>query len=346
MKKKLLTAMILLLIGAGVWYFRADVKAWFIPSEHELVLYGNVDNRQLNLSFLISERIAELVPEEGSLIRKGDLIGSLETVRIKNDIAAAKANIASCKAAVEAARATYEKARNGSRLEDIAMARSGNAAISAKLRAAESDYKRQSILQRSDAVSVQVRETAEAEYYFLKAGLSAVKSYLDKLIAGERVEDIAMAKAKFEQAQAELSRAEAELVIQEQRLKDAKLYAPADGIIRNRLLEPGELASPQTAVFTMAVISPKWIRVYLRETDLTKVKSGDKAVVNFDGAEKEFEGWVGFISPSAEFTPKNIETPELRTSLVYEARVFVNDPENLLKLGAPATVTFPGVMVK
>lgn len=125
MKKKLLTAMILLLIGAGVWYFRADVKAWFIPSEHELVLYGNVDNRQLDLSFLISERIAELVPEEGSLIRKGDLIGSQETVRIKNDIAAAKANIASCKAAVEAARATYEKARNGSRLEDIAMARSG-----------------------------------------------------------------------------------------------------------------------------------------------------------------------------------------------------------------------------
>lgn len=346
MKKKLLTVIILLLIGAGILYFRSEIKAWFVPSEHELALYGNVDNRQLNLSFLISERIAELVPEEGSLIRKGDLIGSLETVRIENDIAAAKAEVASRKASVEASRAAYEKARNGSRPEDIEIARSGNAAISAKLRAAESDYKRQKNLLERNAVSEQTEETAEAEYLFLKAGLSAVKSYLDRLIVGERSEDIAAAKAKFEQAQAEQSRAEAELDIQEQRLKDAKLYAPVDGVIRNRLLEPGELVSPQTAVFTMAVISPKWIRVYLQETDLTKVKSGDKAIVNFDGADEVFEGWVGFISPSAEFTPKNIETPELRTSLVYEARVFVNDPQNLLKLGAPATVTFPGVMVK
>ncbi len=346
MKKILLLLLPLLLLAGAAWFFRAEIEAWVAPSEQELVLFGNVDDRQLNLSFMISERIAELIPEEGSTVKKGDLLGSLETVRLTNDIAATRADIAARKAAVAAAQAACEKAMNGFRQEDIAMARAGSAAVEAKIKAAESDYKRQKTLLDRSAVSAQTAEVAEAEYLFLKGGLQAVQSYLAKLLAGERAEDIAAAKAKLEQAKAELAGAEAELAIREQRLTDASLYAPRDGIIRNRLLEPGELTSPATAVLTMAVISPKWIRCYLKESWLTKVKAGDKAVIRFDGAATDFDGWVGFVSPSAEFTPKNIETAELRTSLVYEIRVFVNDPENLLKLGAPATVVFPGVMVK
>lgn len=346
MKKKLFALAVLLLFGGCVWIFRSDIRNWFSPRKPELILYGNVDNRQLSLSFLISERLAQLLPEEGSIVRKGEFLGELETVRIENDIVASRADIASRKAALAAANSFYEKAKNGSRAEDIAIARAGNAAIEAKIKAAEADYKRQTTLRTSQAVSAQIQEAAESEYLFLKAGLQAVQSYLDKLLAGERKEDIAVSAANYEQAKAELARAEAEFVIREQRLKDAKLYAPCDGIVRNRLLEPGELTGPQNAVLTLAVISPKWIRVYLPETELTKIKSGDKAAIHFDGAKNAFDGWVGFISPTAEFTPKNIETPELRTNLVYEVRVFVNDPENLLKLGAPATVTFPGMMVK
>ncbi len=346
MKKKLLIPITLLLLAAGAWHFRDGILTWFGPSERELVLYGNVDNRQLKLTFLISERIAELLPEEGSTVRKGDFLGSLETVRIQNDIASARADVSSRKASVEAARAACEKAKNGSRPEDIAVARAGNTAIEAKIRAAELDFLRQKTLRKTEAVSAQTEESAEAEFFFLKAALSAAQSYLAKLIAGERAEDIAAAAARLEQARAELTRAEAELAIREQRLEDAKLYAPADGVVRNRLLEPGELASPQNAVLTLAVTSPKWIRVYLPEPYLTLVRSGDRAVVRCDGAAADFSGWVGFLSPAAEFTPKNIETPELRTSLVYEMRVFVNDPENRLKPGAPATVEFPGVTVK
>lgn len=346
MKNKIPFLLGVMLLAGAAWFFRAEITEWLEPSEQELVLYGNVDDRQLNLSFMISERIAELIPEEGTLVRQGELIGTLESIRIENDIAAVRADIAARKAAVAAAQAAYDKAVNGSRPEDIAMARGGNAAIEAKIRAAESDYNRQKTLLGSNAVSAQTAEVAEAEYLFLRGGLQAVQSYLAKLVAGERVEDIAAAKAKLEQAKAELLRAETELVIGEQRLADAKLYAPRDGIIRNRLLEPGELASPQTPVLSMAVVSPKWIRCYLQQSWLIKVKSGDKALLRFDGAERDFEGWIGFISPTAEFTPKNIETPELRTSLVYEIRVYVDDPENLLKLGAPATIIFPGVMVK
>ena len=148
----------------------------------------------------------------------------------------------------------------------------------------------------------------------------------------------------MEQAKANLARAEAELQILRQQLADTKLHAPCDGIIRNRLLEPGELASPQKPVLTLAVVSPKWVRVYLPETLLAKVKTGEKCRIRMDGMERDFSGWVGFVSPTAEFTPKNIETPELRTSLVYETRVFVDDPENQLKLGSPVTVVFPGIM--
>ncbi len=346
MKKKLVLLVILFAFAGIAWWFRAELHAWLNPPEHELILYGNVDDRRLKLSFMISERIAELIPEEGTVIKKGDLIGSLESIRIENDIVAAKADIAARRAAVAAAQAAYDKAKNGSRIEDIAIARAGNAAIQARIKAAESDYKRQQNLRTHDVVSIQVAEVAEAEYFFLKGGLAAVQSYLQKLLAGERPEDIAAAAAKLEQAKAEQAKAEAELVIKEQALKDTRLYAPCDGIIRNRLLEPGEMTNPQTAVFSLAVVSPKWIRCYLKESWLTKVKSGDKATIRFDGADRDFEGWIGFISPVAEFTPKNIETPELRTSLVYETRVFVNDPENVLKLGAPATVLFPGVMVK
>ncbi len=346
MKKKLILLVILLALAGTAWWFRAEIRARLNPSDHELVLYGNVDDRRLKLSFMISERIAELLPEEGTVVKKGDLIGSLESVRIENDIVAVKADIAARRAAVAASQAAYDKAKNGSRPEDIAIAHGGHAAIQARIKASESDFRRQQALAKDKIVSAQTAELAEAEYFFYKGGLTAIQNYLAKVLAGERVEDIAAAAAKLDQAKAEQAKAEAELVIKEQTLKDTRLYAPCDGIIRNRLLEPGEMTNPQTAVFTLAVVSPKWIRCYLKESWLTKVKSGDKTIIRFDGAKSDFEGWIGFISPVAEFTPKNIETPELRTSLVYETRVFVNDPENVLKLGAPATVIFPGVMVK
>lgn len=343
MKKRLLFALLalLLLAGLALWCVPALSGKVFHRTPEALTLYGNIDTRQLHLAFLISERIATLPPEEGMPVHKGDLLGTLETTRIENDVAAAKADLQSLIASEAAAKALYEKAMNGSRAEDIAMAKSGTLALTAKLKAAEINFHRQSELVKSDSVSKKTQEAAEADYFFLKAGLSAVSAYLEKLVAGERPEDIATAKARWEEAQGEVAKARAALAIQEQRLKDTQLYAPAEGVIRSRLLEPGELAGPQAPVLTLAVTSPKWIRVYLEEPMLTQVALGAEAEVRADGFSEPFKGWLGFISPVAEFTPKNIETPGLRTTLVYETRVFVEDPENRLKLGAPATVVFP-----
>src|SRR5262249_45448366 len=134
--------------------------------------------------------------------------------------------------------------------------------------------------------------------------------------------------------------AEGQLALLRQQRADAQVVAPSNAVVRTRLLEPGEMSSPQKPVFTLAITDPKWVRAYVSEPDLGKVRPGMTASVTVDSfPDREFEGWVGFISPVAEFTPKAVQTEELRTSLVYEVRVFVKDPRDELRLGMPATVT-------
>jgi len=141
-------------------------------------------------------------------------------------------------------------------------------------------------------------------------------------------------------AAAELKASEAELAVARQRLADATLYAPADGIIRDRILEPGDMATPATPVYTLALLDPVWIRTYVPEPILGKVAPGMRAEVRTDSyPAKVYSGWIGYISPSAEFTPKTVQTPELRTRLVYQMRVYTCDPNNELRLGMPATVS-------
>lgn len=147
------------------------------------------------------------------------------------------------------------------------------------------------------------------------------------------------AKAAYDGAVARKTADTAQLALLKQRLADAVLVAPLDATVRTRILEPGDMASPQTPAFSLAITNPKWIRAYVGEPELGKLHPGMAAYATIDGfAGRRFVGWVGFISPVAEFTPKTVETPALRTSLVYEVRVYVRDPQDNLRLGMPATV--------
>jgi HlyD family secretion protein len=147
------------------------------------------------------------------------------------------------------------------------------------------------------------------------------------------------AKANFDSAVAHQDADTAQLALLKEQLADAVLIAPTEATVRTRILEPGDMATPQTPVFSLAITDPKWVRVYAGEEDLPKLHPGMKAVITVDGfPNRRFQGWIGFISPVAEFTPKTVETPELRTSLVYEVRAFVKDPGDSLRLGMPATV--------
>jgi HlyD family secretion protein len=155
---------------------------------------------------------------------------------------------------------------------------------------------------------------------------------LQLLVAGARSEDVAGAQAQVRASQAQLA-------LIDHQIDEAELKAPVAGVVRSRLAEPGDIASPQRPVYAIALTQPKWVRVYVAETDLGRLRPGMAAQVFIDSAKGQaIAGEVGYISSVAEFTPKQVETKDLRTSLVYEVRILVDDPGDRLRLGQPATV--------
>jgi HlyD family secretion protein len=238
-------------------------------------------------------------------------------------------------AQVAAQRAVVDRLHHGSRPEEIAQAKANLESAKADALNARRQFERKKGLLSKNAASQQDADAAEAAAGVADARVEVNQKALDLAIAGPRQEDI-------DQAEAQLRASEAQLAYLRQQLADAELKAPLDGIVRSRLMEPGEMASPQRPVFSLAIIDPKWVRTYVSEANLGKARTGTRAFVTVDSFPgRQFEGWIGFVSPVAEFTPKAVETEELRTSLLYEVRVFVNDPGNDLPLGMPATVRLP-----
>jgi HlyD family secretion protein len=327
---KITVVMILVLAGIA-----AAGSTWWLTSGSEpardLMLYGNVDLRQVALAFNNSERIAAVLVQEGDRVQRGQVLARLDGSRLEPQVAQAEARVAARRHAVE-------RLHNGSRPEEIAQARANVASAKADATNARGQYERLGTLARNSAgrgVSQQDLDNAKAALDVAEAKLAVNQKVLDLAIVGARKEDIG-------QAEAELQADEAQLAFLRQELADVQLVAPVDAVVRTRLMEPGEMASPQRPVFSLAITDPKWVRAYVAEPDLGKLRTGMTASVAVDSfPDRRFEGWVGFISPVAEFTPKTVQTEELRTSLVYEVRVFVKDPSNQLHLGSPTTVHLP-----
>ncbi len=155
-------------------------------------------------------------------------------------------------------------------------------------------------------------------------------------------QDYDNALAQQREAQAALEAAQARQLTSEVNLTDTEIFAPADGTIFARIREPGAIVASGLSVYTLSLHNPVWIRAYVDEPDLGRLKPDMKVDVTTDtDPDSPFQGTIGFISPDAEFTPKNVETRALRTDLVYRIRVLVNDPEGKLRQGMPVTVTIP-----
>jgi membrane fusion protein PltH len=325
MKRLALVVLLVAAVGAAgfVWWLNREES-----TSRELVLHGNVDLRQVQLSFNNSERVAAVLAQEGDRVRKGQVLARLDTSRLGPQVAQAAAQAA-------AQRQVVTRLRNGSRPEEIAQARANVQSAKADAVNAGLQYERVKSAMESSAgraVKQQDVDNAKAALDVAEAKLVVNQKALDLAIAGPRKEDIA-------EAEAQLRANEAQLALLQQQLADAQLIAPVDAVVRTRVMEPGDMASPQKPIFTLAITDPKWVRAYVSEPDLGKVHSGMAATVMVDSfPNRRFDGWVGFISPVAEFTPKSVQTEELRTSLVYEVRVFVKDPSDDLRLGMPATV--------
>jgi HlyD family secretion protein len=321
MIKRILLVVLLLTVvgGAGWWYVHRQ------PASDDLVLMGNVDLRQVNLAFNGSERIEAVLVEEGAQVKKGQLLARMETSRLTPQVAQAEAQVAAQQAALD-------RLRNGSRPEEIAQGRANLESAKADAVNAQQQYERQTTLMQKAVTTQQLLDQAKATAGVAQAKVDATQKALDLLIAGPRAEDIA-------QAEAQLHGTKAQLALLRKQLADAELKSPVNGIIRSRLMEAGEMAAPTKPVFSLAVLDPKWVRAYVSETRLGRVRVGMRATVTIDSfPDKPLDGWVGFISPVAEFTPKTVQTEDLRTSLVYEVRVYTKDPDNILRMGMPATV--------
>ena len=266
--------------------------------------WGNVETRQTSLAFEASGRIAALHKEEGESVEAGELLGQLddEALRISRRQAAAELKRLQAQAAL---------AHEGTREEDIDAARANEAAARAQLEYASATLKRQQDLVPVGAASRQMLDDARRAEHAARESLTAAA----------------------EAAAASLA------ALDYQIHRGAVLTAPSAGIIRARLAEPGDMASPSRTIYQLSVADPKWIRAYLTERQLGLVKEGTLATV-FTDTVGPVDGTVAFVSDTAEFTPKTVQTEDLRASLVYEVRITVRDPENRLRLGQPVTVEF------
>ncbi|MGD9168905.1 MAG: efflux RND transporter periplasmic adaptor subunit [Candidatus Thiodiazotropha sp.] len=323
-KRKLLPLFILLAAGAAAgWYWqhsrqeRSDIPI--------LKVYGNIDTRLVNLAFEVSGRIDVLGVDEGTRVKAGELLARLDARRLElaRDAALAKVN---------AQQEVVRELLSGTRPEEIHKLEAELAAARTQAANLERSYQRIHDLEKRNLASSQQSEDAATAAQAARDNVHSMEASLALAQAGPREEQIAAAKA----TQAAM---EAELALAQENLKDAGLYAPASGIIQSRILERGDIASPERPVFTLALTDPLWARVYLPETILGKVKPGMPARLTSDSfPDRVYDGWVGHISPSAEFTPKSVQTEDTRTDLVYQARVFACNPQGELRLGMPVTV--------
>ncbi|PCH84579.1 MAG: hemolysin D [Piscirickettsiaceae bacterium] len=325
MKKKAIIVSLLILVIAGFVFFNKQQTA---KTSTELILYGNIDIREVQLTVNGSEHIAMILVQEGDRVKKGQLLATLQTELLD-------AQLAEIQALFEGQQQVVARLKAGSRPQEVAKAKAEHSAAKSLAKTARDTAKRLRQLLPRNLASTDDVEISQSKADTTTAQAEAARQAWLLAVEGPRKEDIAIAEAVLRAKQAAL-------MLAKQRLDDANLYSPSNGIIRNRILEVGDMVTPQSAILTLALTDPVWVRAYLPETELGHVAAGFNAEISSDSFPgKRYQGWVGYISPTAEFTPKNVQTPELRTRLVYSVRVYACNDQNELRLGMPVTVTIP-----
>lgn len=307
-------------VVAGTWWWSRQHQ---IP---ESVAWGTVDARRVSLAFEASGRIKSLAKEEGEAVHPGEELGALDTQAREIDLKQAQAQLASLQASLDLAREGYRK-------EDISAAKAQMMALEGELALAENTLRRQSQLFASRATSKQALDNAQWNRNVLAAQLQAQRSNWQKLSSGLREPEI-----RAQQAARDAGVAAVE-ALRYQVGPASHLVSPVEGVIRSRLSEPGDMTSAAKTVYEIAITTPKWVRAFVTEKQLGYVREGGKALVTTD-TTPTLQAVVGYVSSQAEFTPKTVQTQDLRSLLVYEVRLNVEDPDNCLKLGQPVTVDF------
>ena len=313
----LIPVLILGLVAAGAWQWRQRQAA---PVD-TLILSGTVEARQIRPAFMVPGRIRILHVDEGMAVKQGQLLAELDD----QDYRLALLQAASRRDAAAAALARLEA---GSRPEEIRAAEAALAEAQARLAYTVMEVKRLQKLVPKGLASQDLLDRARMEQEAARAARDRANQTLRLLQIGPRQEDIA-------QARAELGAATSALREAQRKLDYTKLRSPVDGVVSVRLAEAGNVIGLGTPVFEIDALAQPWIRAWLNEPDLPRVKLGQPVTIRADGLDSPLTGTLAFISPRAEFTPKTVETRALRVDLVYRIKVNVDNPEGRLKLGMP-----------
>ena len=317
-------SILFLLVAFGALGFGARWSWQALHPATGLFLSGNVDIREVNLGFRVSGKVQEVLKQEGDGVQAGEVMARLDNQPYQKEVDEAEAQKSSL-------RSRLEMLRHGYRREEIDQARAVLKEREASLANAERLRTRKHDLADRRVVPEQEFDDAEAARDEAEARRNSAQAALRLMEAGYRSEEI-------HQAEADLARAEAQLASARLRMEDTTLKAPEEATVMSRVVEPGAIVAAGSTVLNLSLRSPVWVRLYVHEPDLGRIHPGQKVEVFTDSRpEKPYEGQIGFISPRAEFTPKNVETRELRTQLVYRLRVTVLHPDDGLRQGMPVT---------
>jgi HlyD family secretion protein len=324
MKRRTTLIVALTVLAAGA------VAAWWWSARSRtndlLVLQGNVEIRQVNLAFKVAGRIVSLAVDEGATVMAGQQLASLEKVYFEDSLRQARAQR-------NQAAANVAKMEAGNRPEEIAQAEANVLYREALLLNARQARERAEALLKTASGTQKNYDDAIAAQRQADAQLNSAREALRLMKAGFRQEDI-------EAARAQLAEKDAAVLVAERQLADADLIAPSPGIVLSRVRETGAIVNAGETVFVLTLNSPVWVRSYVSEPDVGRIRPGMEVELRSDTpAANPIKGRVGFISTTAEFTPKTVETRELRTALVYRVRIVADDPDGMLRQGMPMTIT-------
>jgi len=278
----------------------------------------------VQLGFRVAGRLQAMYFEEGDRVAAGDLLASLDDQPMRESLAVTAARVLE-------AQARLDRFNTGSRPQEIQQAQARVTEAEAALENAQQELRRQRELMKAGLSSQRLLDTAVANHDQAKARLVANMEARALAVEGFRKEEIAEARAGLVGALAQRDQMQTQV-------DDAQLLAPSAGVIQTRVREPGAMMSVGAPVYTLSLTDTIYVRAYVSESRLGKVTPGSTVYIYTDSSDQRYEGQVGFVSPRAEFTPKTVETPELRTDLVYRLRIVVANHDQSLRQGMPVTV--------
>lgn len=320
MLRKFLILLFILGIAGFVYYFYLRDRE---KVDHVIRVSGNIEAQEVNIGFKISGRIVSLTVQEGDWVEKGAIIGKLDDKDFRHRVELAQASL-------RTAEARLERLLAGSRPEEVREAEAALHQAQYDVANRKNQYERMKALFERGVIPKETLDNVETGYKMAVAQLQRAEERYKMIKEGPRKEEIEEARAQVEQARASLR-------LSETQLNDTLLSSPISGIVLVKSAEVGEVVNPGTTVMTLADLRHVWLKAYIPETELSRVKWGQEVIVTTDlKPQKEYKGKISFISSQAEFTPKQIQTEKERVTLVYRIKIDIPNPDKELKPGMPA----------